>query len=517
MREGSGEQVHLTADKDTAFVTVTARQYLSMWDSHLSTAAFTRITEPVDFKSLQRKSRQLADKALRAKLITKSEHRFLTKDCTGDTREPRGSLKVKTHKHTDPTAYPPARTRMYIDVVNYCTTAWAKYLSVQLTPARARIPGRITDTRDFIAKLREHRFSIDCWILSADIEEFYPNTRVSEGEKTISKNVDPTLRELCTEASQLIHESIYIATPSGIHKLEGRYGIGLGHSGEVCDLEWSQNEQEVIAALTVAQTAALSFWCRSTDDYLMVLEGPVEHRLAVINAFKAKDPDRPLTFQTSEFSIDYLDVTVYKGSQFHSTGILDTKPYTKPSYTGMHLPYSSHHPQSTFDSILSGYHNRSLISSSSWSVHLLCMNQKYAAFSMRGYTSRIMLKWLMQDTTKSKRKWRERREEALSRKRPRDDSTTRIIPLKLQYTPRTQTLSKALSVAKLQGDIESASPALSRASLGKLTICNLKSLNLREACRPRGYITLQQDECDQEQMNRTAEEVAAAASPISDE
>jgi hypothetical protein len=75
---------------------------------------------------------------------------------------------------------------------------------------------------------------------------------VSEGEKTISKNVDPTLRELCTEASQLIHESIYIATPSGIHKLEGRYGIGLGHSGEVCDLEWSQNEQEVIAALTVA-------------------------------------------------------------------------------------------------------------------------------------------------------------------------------------------------------------------------------------------------------------------------
>ena len=138
---------------------------------------------------------------------------------------------------------------------------------------------------------------------------------------------------------------------------------------------------------------------------------------------------------------------------------------------------------------------------------------------MRGYTSRIMLKWLMQDTTKSKRRWRERREEALSRKRPRDDSITRIIPLKLQYTPRTQTLSKALSVAKLQGDnvIESTSPALSRASLGKLTICNLKTLDLKEACRPRGYITLQKDECDQEQMNRIAEEVAAAASPISDE
>jgi hypothetical protein len=291
----------------------------------------TYITEPVDYGALQRESRVLADRALKDKLITSSEPRFLTKDCRGEVREPRGSLKVKTHKPTDPAALPPARTRMFIDVVNFCTTAWAKYLSVQLTPARARIPGRITDTRDFIAKLREHRFSHDCWIVSADIEEFYTNTLVSEGEKTISKNVDPALSDLCTDASQLIHKSIYISTPSGTHKLECRYGIGLGHSGEVCDLEWAEKEQQITAELTVEQTAALSFWCRSTDDYCMVLEGPMEHRIGVINAFRTKDPTRPLTFQTSEYSIDYLDVTVYKGNQFHNTGILDTKPYTKPS------------------------------------------------------------------------------------------------------------------------------------------------------------------------------------------
>ena len=103
-----------------------------------------------------------------------------------------------------------------------------------------------------------------------------------------------------------------------------------------------------------------SFWGRLVDDYFLVLEGPIADRLKIIDAMEKADPKRPLKVQISSQSIDFLDVTIYKGPKFLTTGILDTKPYTKPSYTGMHLPYSSHHPQSTFDSILSGYHNRSL-------------------------------------------------------------------------------------------------------------------------------------------------------------
>ena len=170
----------------------------------------------------------------------------------------------------------------------------------------------------------------------------------------------------------------------------------------------------------------------------------------------------------------------------------------------MHLPYNSHHPQSTFDSILSGYHNRSLISSSSWAAHLQCMNQTHTAFSMRGYSSDILKRWLLQDTTRSKGRFKEERERSM-RPKIRSNSSSRVIPLKLQYTPRTEALSSALSVAKLQGDIESASPALSRASLGKLIICNLKTPSLLEASRPRGYIILQKDELDELNIDETAE------------
>ena len=127
-------------------------------------------------------------------------------------------------------------------------------------------------------------------------------------------------------------------------------------------------------------TISLPFWARQVDDYLMVLQGPEENRHCILNAFRTADPDRPLTVHTSTQSVDFLDVTVYKGHRFYTTGVLDTKPYTKPSYTGMHLHYSSHHPTSTFTSILSGHHNRSAVTSSDISAHRQCMNSKVRSF-----------------------------------------------------------------------------------------------------------------------------------------
>ena len=270
-------------------------------------------------------------------------------------------------------------------------------------------------------------------------------------------------------------------------KLDGRYGIGLAHSGEICDLDWSLVEQKALSAIPPDQLAiSLPFWGRLVDDYFMVLQGPVEYRLAILQAIKTADPDRPLKVHSSTETVDFLDVTIYKGCQFHETGILDTKPYTKPSFTGMHLHHSSHHPQSTFDSILSGFHNRSLISSSDITVHRQCMNQRVKSFRGRGCPVNLLNKWLLQATTKSKRWFKQERERLLSHTKGSAQGE-RVIPLKLQFTPRTTALSSRLSVSRLQKSIQKASPALSRASLGKITVCNLRTANILEASRPRGF------------------------------
>ena len=152
----------------------------------------------------------------------------------------------------------------------------------------------------------------------------------------------------------------------------------------------------------------------------------------------------------------------------------------------MHLPFLSHHPMSTFDSILTGYHNRSVISSSSRISHMHCMVQKMKSFSGRGYPYKFLKQRLLQETCWKQTAFERERKRRLQK--VRTIKSTRIIPLRLKYTPRSEALSRQLSVSNLQKSIHKINPALSRVSLGKLTFCHLKTRNLLDTMRPTGFL-----------------------------
>ena len=63
-------------------------------------------------------------------------------------------------------------------------------------------------------------------------------------------------------------------------------------------------------------------------------------------------PDIRLSAKVEKNSIDFLDVTVFKGPQTNETGILDTKVFFKPTDTQQLLNKSSFHPKHTFAGII---------------------------------------------------------------------------------------------------------------------------------------------------------------------
>jgi hypothetical protein len=65
-------------------------------------------------------------------------------------------------------------------------------------------------------------------------------------------------------------------------------------------------------------------------------------------------PNIKFTTNTSESSMDFLDITIYKGSQFTNVQLLDTKTFQKPENLYQYLHFSSNHPKSTFKSIITG-------------------------------------------------------------------------------------------------------------------------------------------------------------------
>ena len=54
----------------------------------------------------------------------------------------------------------------------------------------------------------------------------------------------------------------------------------------------------------------------------------------------------------------FLDITIYKGTRFNSTNILDTKPYEKPLNQHLHLPPISFHLPRIFKSWINEFINK---------------------------------------------------------------------------------------------------------------------------------------------------------------
>ena len=386
LKEGTALHIPIPADKDRAYCLVSPDQHINLWRSAMSGAMFTLVDEDsTDWNVVKSSTRVCVRKALESGVITFDLYRFLTQHCNGDYRTPVGNLLLKSHKLLLPQTALPAKTRLYIDTVNCITTPLAKYISVQLTKARDCIPHRIRDSRDLMSKISHLGFRQSIRFVTLDITDFYPNTTVAQGREVMKAHLAHEIATLCLEFSDIIHDSLVVKTPIGTYKLPDRYGIGLVHSCEICDLYWAIVEARVLDRLKQCGLTPL-FYGRMIDDCIMILDCTDSELEFILKQFKEADPTEPVSVEVSSKTIDFLDVTLYKGHQFKLTGKLDSKLYTKPSSSALHLPRTSHHPESTFFSILNGEMRRSVIASSSFTNHQFEMNRKMRQFKARGYS-----------------------------------------------------------------------------------------------------------------------------------
>ena len=60
------------------------------------------------------------------------------------------------------------------------------------------------------------------------------------------------------------------------------------------------------------------------------------------------------THEHSSCTIDFLDLTVYKGSNFPFTNRLDTKTFQKPLNLYQYLHFTSNHPPKVFKALIKG-------------------------------------------------------------------------------------------------------------------------------------------------------------------
>ena len=133
-------------------------------------------------------------------------------------------------------------------------------------------------------------------------------------------------------------------------------------------------------------------WMRFIDDILMVWTGSATELVSFRDHLNSQMSSIKFSMEASTDSVTFLDLKIYKGSNFWNHGRLDTSLYIKDTNPQCFLHYSSCHPFTTFKTVLRGEIIRALRCTSSQTVFTTILEKLLQKFRERGYP-----KWLLRE------------------------------------------------------------------------------------------------------------------------
>ena len=132
--------------------------------------------------------------------------------------------------------------------------------------------------------------------------------------------------------------------------------MGSQASPEISDITMYEIEMQILA-----YDNKIVKWWRYRDDILLFYEGTENDLVELIDKFNKVHPTIKFTYDCSQESVQYLDLTIFKGERFRREGVLDLKSHIKKTETFQYLERTSAHPLSCFRGFITGEtlrHNR---------------------------------------------------------------------------------------------------------------------------------------------------------------
>lgn len=163
--------------------------------------------------------------------------------------------------------------------------------------------------------------------------------------------------------------------------------MGKKFAPSYANIDMAILEEEVLA---LAPKKPLVFF-RFLDDIFCIWQHSREEFLDFYQLLNNHRESIKFQYTISEQSVDFLDVTVYKGTKFSHEGTLDTKVFFKPTDTHELLHKSSFHPKHTFEGILKSQLIRFFkICSDTEQFNEACSIVFHALRTKRGYSRRFL-------------------------------------------------------------------------------------------------------------------------------
>ena len=302
---------------------------------------------------------ELVGEMYRAKQIDLALAEYLDPYDSQQLRTPVFFMLPKIHKRISPHVNTKCICR---PVTSGCGTPLEKaseLIDFYLLPEVRKQPSFLKDTGDTIRKIESTVLPQDVILASLDIVSMFTSISQEEAfsvamETLASVNpfdYDPMMPDL-----KYMGELLRIVLYRNSFEFNNEFfaqisGVPMGQrsSPSICNLVVHILEKKILNLSPHIHTLF-----RFMDDTLVFFTASIQELEDLVKTANTLHPTLKITHEVSTETIQFLDLVIYKGERFKSTGILDIKCHTKKTETGQYLHRTSSHPESVFRGFLKG-------------------------------------------------------------------------------------------------------------------------------------------------------------------
>ena len=283
------------------------------------------------------------------------------------------------------------------------TYALSKWLHSKLLPAVkhfTQVGGTIaTDSRSVVQSLETTRFPSDCAFTSQDITALYPSIPIDDALRVIRILLSELHKLYCPQSVSDVLFLLELVLKTNVVNYKGRLflqikGGAMGTPVLVCVAILYVYYMERNLVADWLSRGLLLFYRRFIDDIFAVFlnQDALE---SFFTEFNSLNTNIQCSGMASD-SVVWLDVTVFKGSRFAASGLLDIKIYQKPLNLFLYLPFNTNHPFKTKAAFIREELKRYIRNCSSFSDYLVVRSLFLTRLRARGFPFRLLVRCFAQ-------------------------------------------------------------------------------------------------------------------------
>lgn len=289
----------------------------------------------------------------------------------------------------------PHGLRPIVSGINGPTEKISAFIDYFLKPTLSTIPSLLNNTQELLEILTNITIPENSTLVTIDVSNLYLNIPQDEGtdaslDMLTSTNNLPLPKEHLRQLFDFVlKENIFIFDDRTFKQIQGT-AMGTKMAPSYANIFMHTLEHKFIQE----QTIKPFLWKRYIDDILMIWTSNTSQLQNFLQKLNSFHKTIKFTWEISNSSINFLDVTIFKGKKFNSCNKLDFRTYYKPTNTFQYLHHQSYHTKATKKAVIIGEAKRLKRTNSSNETFQQNLSNLKRQLSLRGYPQSLISKAL---------------------------------------------------------------------------------------------------------------------------